>query len=368
MKSLLLALFISVSALAQPVVGPEVTSAPLVNLDDYAIAPQRDGFVLAWTAEGRLFAGHLDASLHITAPPLELPLYTAAATASLPAIASNGTSVFVAWHELRVGISETAFMALLSADAQTLTQGPRMLNFTSGRPLATSLHGDYVLYTGDLRYVFNENLETLKGEFISRNLGAALSSEGDVATVSEHASGSFDCRQICFFHCSGVPAPCPVTSTVTFQMGIVTNSSEYTFVVPSNTLSHDPFLASPPLIAPNGDSYAGMVQLPGRTDVFTSAPFCQTTLPVIVTGQTAFAGNGSDVLLVWTNPHVNGIIIHADGTVAEPFTIAQAGFQPKVVSINSNEFAVLYRTDFGQHSSIEGRIVSLQTPKRRGIR
>src|SRR6476646_5541157 len=99
MKTFLAALLFSVSALAQPVVGPEITSAPIANLDDYAIAPQRDAFVFAWTAAGRVYAGHLDATLHLTAPPLQLPLADPLAAAATPAITTNGTSVLVAWHE-----------------------------------------------------------------------------------------------------------------------------------------------------------------------------------------------------------------------------------------------------------------------------
>ncbi|HEX3580914.1 MAG TPA: hypothetical protein VH087_04070 [Thermoanaerobaculia bacterium] len=132
MKSLLLALLVSVSAFAQPVVGPEVASAPLANLDDYAIAPQRDGFVFAWTAEGRLFASHLDPSLHVSAPPFQLPQIDPEGTAVMRAIASNGTSVLVAWHERRAGYSEHAFIALLTADAQTLVKGP--VTSTSSTP------------------------------------------------------------------------------------------------------------------------------------------------------------------------------------------------------------------------------------------
>lgn len=370
MKSLLLALLFSVSALAQPVVGPEVTSAPLANLDDYAITPQRDGFVLAWTAEGRPFAAHLDGTLHVTAPPLDLPLLDPAASAVLPAVASNGTSVLVIWHERRRGYGETAFMAVLSADARTLVKGPQLLNFTTNAPMATTVNGKYVVYSGDMRYVFNENLDTEAGAFISRNLGATLTGNGEVATVTESSSGHFDCHQVCYYWCPvpPTPSPCTATSTVTFLFDSAFNAFTYSFLIPPNSSSADPFVASPPVLAPNGDSYAGLVQLPGRTDLYPR-PSEQVTLPVPVLGQTALAGNGSDVLLVWTTAHLTGIVRRGDGTISEPFTIAPAGFQPKVVSINSNDFAVLYRTDFDpQHSSIVARIVHLQTPRRRGIR
>jgi hypothetical protein len=366
MRRLLLALLLAASAAAQPVVGPEVTSAPLSNLDDYAIAPQRDGFVLAWTAEGRLFAGHLDATLHITAPPLTVPLFDPNATAALPAIASNGRSILVAWHERRAGYGETAFIALLTADGQRLVKGPNPVNITKDGPLATTVNGKYVVYTGDLRYVFNENLDTEEGTFISRNLGAALSENGEVATVNESATGHFDCRQICFGRCTGTPQPCTGTSTVTFLFGGVPSVATYAFVIPPNTFTGDPFSSSPPVVAANGDSYAGLVHLPDRTDVFFSNPFGQIAVPTIVSGQTALAGNGDDVLLVWTSPHPAGTVVHRDGSVSDPFAIETFGYQPRVVNIDSNDFAVLYRIDAGgDQSVIAGRIVHLQTPKRR---
>ena len=370
MKTLLLSLFIAASALGQPVVSLEITSAPIENLDDYAIAPQRDGFVFVWTAGGRLYAARLDAALHIVAAPLVLPLSDSAAEAVRPAIASDGKSVLVAWHERRAGYGETAYVALLSGDAQALLKGPQPMNITKDGPLATSVDGKYVVYTGDLRYVFNEDLDTEAGQFIARNLGAALAEDGGVATVSESSSGHFDCRQICFGKpCAGPPTPCDATSTVTFRFGETTSTFNYAFRIPADTLSTDPFLTWPPAVAPNGDSYAGLVHLPNTTDVFFPNPLRRITVPVPVLGQTALAGNGSDVLLVWTSPQLMGIIVRADGSVSEPFPIADSGSQPRVVSVNSNEFAVLYRIDAAQGASaIAGRIVQLQAPRRRGVR
>ena len=369
MKTFLFALLFSVSALAQPVVGPEVVSSPIASLDDYALAPQRDGFVFAWTAAGRLYASQLDPSLHIAAAPLQVPLVDPAALAVLPAIASNGTSVLVAWHERRAGYGELTYIALLSADARTLLKGPVTMNITKDAPFLTSAGGKYVIYTGDLRYVLNENLDTEAGQFISRNLGGALTRDGDVGTVKASANAPFNCPRICFARpCAGPFPDCVVTSTVTFMLGGATSSAQYKFNVAANTTIPDPFAARPPVIGSNGDSVAGMVQVSNKTDFFFIGTPVRFTLPLNVLGETAFAGNGTDALLVWTSPSLTGAIIHPDYTTSAPFPIAPLGAQPKVVNINSTSFAVVYRIDGYQSGTIAGRIVQLQAARRRGIR
>src|ERR1700756_4689438 len=119
MKALLLAFLFAATAAAQPVVGPEVISSPIEALDDFAVAPEHDGFVLAWTAAGHLYTGHLDSTLHLTGTPLLVPLVDPRTAAVTPAIASDGTSVMVAWHERHVGWAEFTYVAILSADAET---------------------------------------------------------------------------------------------------------------------------------------------------------------------------------------------------------------------------------------------------------
>ena len=369
MKYLFLFL-LSVSALAQPVVGPEVVSSPTANLDDYALAPQRDRFVFAWTAAGRLYASQLDPSLHINAAPFQLPLVDPAAAAVLPAIASNGTSVLVAWHERRAGYGELTYIALLSADARTLVKGPVAMNITKDAPFLTSAGGKYVIYTGDLRYVLNENLDTEEGEFIPRNLAGALTRSGDVGTVKASANAPFNCPRACFGRpCSGPFPDCTVTSTVTFMLGGAVSTAQYDFTVAPNTTLPDPFLTSPPVIGSNGDSVVGLVQVANRTDFFFVGTPVEFTLPLNVLGETAVAGNGTDALLVWTTPSLTGAIVHPDYTASAPFPIAPRGAQPKVVSINSTSFVVVYRVDLDSgNAAIAGRIVQLQAAKRRGIR
>ena len=362
--------FIASAAFAQPVVGPEVSTPPLEGLGEASLAPQHDGFVLAWEQAGRIYAGHLDATLHLTASPLQLPLFDAAATAILPAVASNGTSVLVVWHERRPGYDEWTYLALLSADAQTLLRGPKAVNFTKDAPLAMSVNGKYIVYTGDLRYRYNENLETESGDFIKHELAAALGPNGDVATVKESANGSFSCFPVCFFHPCNSPLPdCSVTATVVYTLPSRLSTSVYKFTIPANTALPDPFVSRPPLIAPNGESFVGLVQLKNRTDISLFGNIGPFTLPVIVAGDAALAGNGQDVLLVSSLQTMTGMIIHSDGTTSAPFQIASTGYNPKVVAINSNEFVVLYRVNVNsQKSELAGRIVRLQPGKQRGVR
>lgn len=374
MKSFVFALLLAASVFAQPVVGPVVTSDPLDNLDDYVIAPQRDGFVLAWTSAGRLYAGRLDATLHLTSPPLLLPLTQPGTNAATPAIASNGTSVLVAWHERRAGYAEFAFIALLSPDAQTLIKGPLPMNITKDGPLLTNAGGRYVIYTGDLRYVLNENLDVEEGQYIPRNKGAALAVGGNVATVNEVVTSSYNCTQICWSflgHCAFVPPPssCVAASSVMFTFGSTSYTAAYETTVPPNVQLPDPFAAAPPIIAGNGESYVGLVHIPTRTDVWFFSPFHAVTLQTPALGDGAIGANGNDVLVVWTTPELTGTIVHEDGVVSPAFPIAASASQPKVVAINSTEFLVLYKIDVDrQRSAIGGRIVQLPSAKRRGVR
>jgi len=199
----------------------------------------------------------------------------------------------------------------------------------------------------------------------------AIATNGTTVLVAWHErrAGYYDCRQICFGKpCSNPPTSCTASSRVTFALGPLNYAATYAFTIPPNTLSQDPFLTWPPVIAPNGDSYAGLVHLPEHADVYLSSPPRQVTVPGFVLGQTALAGNGADVLVIWTSPQPTGIVVHADASVSARFPIAPSGYQPKVVSINSTEFLVLYRVDVGpQLSEIGGRIVQLQPARRRGI-
>ena len=98
-------LLLASAAIAQPVVMPEVALPPM-ELGDAAITPLRDGFVAAWSDADRIHVAHLDATLHATDPTLDLLLATSISRVSALAIATNGSSVLLAWNETRPGAFE----------------------------------------------------------------------------------------------------------------------------------------------------------------------------------------------------------------------------------------------------------------------
>src|ERR1043165_3131993 len=91
-NTLLFALFLTVA-------GPEI-SIPAHDPGDLALVPLRDGFVMAWSDGPRIYTERLDANLQAAGSPFSFPLVAPGSVSSL-ALASNGTSVLITWHELR---------------------------------------------------------------------------------------------------------------------------------------------------------------------------------------------------------------------------------------------------------------------------
>jgi len=130
MKRLLLALCFALPALAQPIVGPELTTPPVDRGGDIAIAAQRDGYVVAWSTAGHILAGHLDSTLQLTDAPLDLDLGDAAGFPTSLSIATNGESVLVEWLETKPYASGI-HAATLSGDARTLRHTPELVELGS---------------------------------------------------------------------------------------------------------------------------------------------------------------------------------------------------------------------------------------------
>jgi hypothetical protein len=94
-------------------------------------------------------------------------------------------------------------------------------------------------------------------------------------------------------------------------------------------------------------------------------------LPVTILTDAALAGNGGDVLVVWTGPkQLTGILAHADRSVSEPFAISdRAVDEPHAIAAGSNTFVVFYRVSLGPNEyALAGRVIHLQPPKARAIR
>jgi len=120
--------FATIPLFAQPVVGPEVTSAPLDGVGQFALAPQRDGFIIAWEQNGRIHVGLLDSALQLEGGVLELPVSEAGRNANFPSLATNGATALIAWHEYVSGQPDINVVATVLTQPVTLLHGPRKLD------------------------------------------------------------------------------------------------------------------------------------------------------------------------------------------------------------------------------------------------
>jgi len=196
---------------------------------------------------------------------------------------------------------------------------------------------------------------------------AALSNDGSVAIASHDGEPQLRC--VCFNILTGVcnSSDCrfPVTYRFTLQSGNIW--TPYLVTVKYNSTVS----LLPPIVAANGASFTGLARLPSTTDVhvFDDVAEKRTTLPVVVLTDAAIGGNGSDVLVVWTGPPLMGLVVHADGSVSNPFVISDGLIdEPHVVAGGSNTFLVFYRVDLGSNQkALAGRIIQLQPAKRRAV-
>lgn len=357
MKSLLLALLIATSVAAQPVVGPEVRSAAIDGLGDVAVLPQGDGYLIAWSQRDQIHVGHLDATLHETDTPFDVPL-APSATVSFVTLATTGKSILVAWKQQTPGSANSTYVATLAPDARSIMASPQFVNATPYAPAAGPWNGRYLLVSGDESLVLTDKLETESIEAISPALSAVVSPRGERGTVSVTFQ-NFTCFCFCSATCSTKATYTFITPAVAKQVAVTYGTSAPAKAPPV----HDP------IVVADGDHFLGLAVMPQETDVFeliADRRGTAWTLPLLPPpGIIALAGNGSDVLIVSSiASYLKGTFLHSDGTASEPFVIAQYVDSPKVIASNSNEFVVLYRYD----TEIAGRVIRVQPGRQRAVR
>lgn len=357
MRTFLFALLVATSAVAQPVVGPEVKSAPIDNLGDAALLPQGDGYLIAWSQGDHINVGHLDATLHETDAPFTFSTLPSEPV-SFVTLATTGRSILVAWKQPRPGVDVT-YAATLTPDAKSIFAPAQFVNVTPYAPAAGSLNGHYLLVSGDESLVLTDKLETVSIEAISPALSAAVSPRGEAGTLSV-ALSSTSCQRsgVCCF------ANCSTLATYTFKTPSTTKTLPIAYGPTVETKTpplHDPIIAS------DGDHFLGLAALAHETDVFelSDAGRAWTLPPLAPPGIIAVAANGSDILVVWSSAtYLKGTLLHSDGTSSEPFVLSQYAYSPKIIVSNSNEFVVLYRSDI----AIAGRVVRVQPGRQRAVR
>jgi hypothetical protein len=357
-KTFLLSILIATAVAAQPIVGPEVKSAPIDVLGDAALLPQGDGYLIAWSQRDRINIGHLDATLHETDTPFAVPL-APSTTVSFVTLATTGKSVLVVWKQQTPGSANSTWAATLATDTRSILTSPQFVNATPNAPAAGQRDGRYLLISGDESLVLTDKLQTESIEAISPAVSAAISPRGESGIVSV-ALKNTPC--FCWF-CSGL---CSTTATYTFQTPTVTKNIAFTYG-PAASVKTAP--THDPIVATDGDHFVGLAAMPLETDVFElvadRAGMLWTLTPLPLPGIVAVAGNGSDVLVVWSSASVlKGSLLHGDGTSSEPFDIGQYAYAPKVFVPNSNEFVVLYRYE----SEIAGRVIHVQAGRQRAVR
>ncbi len=369
MKALLfVAVFAASSVLAQPVVGPEVVSAPIEGLGDVALAPLRDGFVIAWVASNHVYVGKLDSALQLEGCPIELQATEGRRDVSGVSLATNGSSALVAWHEHEYLQFDTNVVATVLADPVSLLQAPRALN-RGVTPAAVTWDGaSYVVYSGGIQFRLTDTLDASVVRGWTDGTTSAVSNDGSVALASRDGDPQLRC--VCFNIFNGVcntdDCRFPVTYTFTLQSGTIRTL----YVVPVKYNTTVSLLS--PIVAANGASFTSLARLPNTTDVhvFDDAADKRTTLPVVILTDAAIGGNGSDVMVVWAGPPLMGIVVHADGTVTEPFAIDDGSIdEPHVVAAGSNAFVIFFRVDAGSgQKALAGRVIHLQPSRQRAIR
>jgi hypothetical protein len=341
-------------ALLLSVAGPEA-SIPVRDLGDLALVPVRGGFIMAWSDGPRIYTEQLDANLQATKAPFSFPLVVPSSVTSL-ALASNGTSVLVTWHEARGVNLDAQYAAILDPGVQSILAGP-LFTSTGTQPAAAGVKdGKYRLLAGGQVWTLNERLRIESVDFLTDTVAAAFSAAGEMGVMNEKQSSN------CSSGGFGMPwESCDFDEAVTFiapagRFGFSFQWHTSTTAGQKLVTGTQPVLR-PPLIAPNGDGFVGALV------TATASTVCEVRdggrMWTVARPLLAIAGNGAEVLVVWRDSGLRAMFL--DG---ETFTVSDDGDVPKIVPAGSNAFVVLFR----RGSSIVARKVTVQAPRGRAVR
>jgi hypothetical protein len=365
--AIILFAFAAIPLFAQPVVGPEVTSAPMDGVGQFALAPQRDGFVIAWEQNGRIHMGRLDSALQLEGDAIQLPIGEAGRNAGSPSVATDGTTALITWHEYVFGQADINVVATVLLDPLTLLQGPTKLDVEPNSPIAAWDGAEYVVNSGGYQYRLTNALDASFGGWFG-GMSVAFSKDGRVAGISEEPYWGSELLCIHWsFHSSSGDCTYDISYTLRVQSGDIHTSRRAT--VKDGTIV--PLF--PAIAGANGASFAGLFRMPSHTDLllFDDAVRTSTTLPVTILTDSALAGNGGDVLIVWTGQkQLTGIFVHADRSVSDPFAVSGGPVdEAHVIAAGSSTFVVFYRINLGPNEwRLAGRTIRLKPTKQRSVR
>lgn len=397
MRSVLVALCVLASnvAAAQPVVTAEIVATPgsISALDvpapPVAIATDKHGVAIAWSAQGRIRIARLDAFGRIAGDVRILPILTTRTTADAHhpslAVAPSGEGFVLAWMETRPNTTLGAF-AFLNAALE-----PEGAAFLPVNRVKTSIlvrtgsakvwiAADHTVWEverpGQARATFNV-------EWPIQGLAVA----GDEPTAISRELSSFRCT------CAtsgGVISVCP-ESCKNYHHTVVLRLDQRFASTRTRTFFTD--TRAEAAVAAEGNNlllaWMGGTQTNGGNVVLATIPASQpasfgsavetplvvgTFAPDFGTTRPDVAGNGKRRVVVWRNKSgedhdIVGAVVDANGAITR-FDIATSDADerdPSVFALPNGNFLVAYEKGNAQQSSVAWRFILFEG-RRRAVR
>lgn len=379
MRSLLLTLvLVSAAAGAQPVLGPEVVSAPLPGaFEVYGFAPPAlagDGnaFAVAWSAwaeggENRIYAAPLDATAHVAGAVQVMP--TGLRHAERPVLTTTASGFMIGWTEVIDGKPRGLICGL---DRQLVpVANPVLLGPGGDRVvLAASEHRVVAAYNGKLFELADD------GSIVSQTSGvsSAVSLAVTPFRTIELGQTSTQTAVPCFdFH--GHCGPTLFTSSyflTLLDVGNLLIGDNFGFF--SSLGAAVGFDGQSPLIVwydgtPTfGGGILAMRVTPASYDAKRfPARFLLGSYPPLMDNTGAapqIAYDGERYLVVWQEGKaISGALLDAAGKVT-PLAIAKSGSSPNVIATSHGRFLVAYELRDAEGRHVAGRFIDVTSRRR----
>ena len=393
---------------AQPVIGPEVVSTPMLrgipaiasSAPAVAIARDRDGVAIAWSmlnAEGRsrIEVARLDGGGHVAGAVHELPGLAVAPEggAYFPSLAAaaDGDGFLVAWmHIAPDGAAPTGIAVHARLDRDLHESASRVDRIVVDAPLVATGGGKSWLVTGDLLWPVATD-GTLGNPIATYLAAAGMTVTGGVPQLigGHSVRGDFVCdaRPPCpppqprFWVCS---EECRIYS-YTFDLqflALYAASGRQSYAVTNDAMpaiggdGREVFVAwlqgTP---ASGGDVVLARLtpqQFAGFGDALQAPRVIARWSPDSGPTRPAIASDGTHTVIVWRNRNlagdhdIVGAVVDAAGSVT-PLDVAMSAADerdPSIVANGDGSFLVAYETIAAGEHRLAGRLITFAAHRR----
>lgn len=325
----------SLTASAEPVLGPDVILGTYGKFDGFALARvSTESIAYVRSENGTIRLQQLDRDLRANPdiPELVLPLLQQGGIAVDPAIASNGRNLLIAWKERVAGLTVTVYAAI-ATDFRTILAGPAFVGYGAKVLKVFATGSSYSIVT-DLLYRLDERLTISSQEALPSGSACAVNRTGEVAVAQLKAI------VIC------EKSRCTQSNTLLLTAGSF-----------SKTISDILYGGSSPAVTPrqqdiwlNGALFVAtwsdfQAQGYGVTSFSTTEEVKGWTIHPSSDSVSA-EGNGADVVVAWfgwdafAKYLVHITVLHPDGTQTSPWIAIAPGLYPQVVRLTNSDFIV----------------------------